>query len=67
LSFHWKVGFEPPFVAVAVNKTAVFAQIALLLVAIETEGVTTGFTVIYDFVVVAVFGLAQVLPEVTIQ
>ena len=66
-NFHWNVGFEPPFVAVAVNKTALFAQIVLLFVAIETEGVTTGLMVIYVLVEVAVFGLAHVLPDVIIQ
>ena len=64
-TFHWKPPTPEGGVADAVNKTTVLAQTAALFVVIATEGVTTGFTVINTFVEVAVFGLAQVLPEVT--
>ena len=66
-NFHWKLGLDPPFVGVAVNNTLVLAQTTLVVVAIESVGVTTGLTempIRFDDETV---GLAQVLLDVTTQ
>lgn len=66
---HWYVGVVPPFVGVAVNVTDVPAQIAPAgLAAMETEGVTVGFTVIVipEEVAVADVGQATLLVITTV-
>lgn len=65
---HWYVGVAPPLIAVAVYVTEVPAQIEPEgLAAIDTEGVTTGFTIIVIALDVAVVGLAQDELDVKIQ
>lgn len=56
----------PPFVGVAVNVTDEPAHIGLLpaVIAIDTEGTTTGFTVIVMLFDVAVVGEAHVALDV---
>ena len=54
----------PPLVGVAVNVTEVPAQIVVNEAATETDGVTTGFTVMVIALDVAVVGEAQEAVEV---
>jgi hypothetical protein len=64
-TFHWYTGVVPPLVGVAVNNTEVLAQTLLLLATIETEGVTTAFTIVTSLFDVVLFGTAQDELEVT--
>jgi len=60
-------GAEPAFVAVAVNVTAVPAQILVLLDVIAIVGVTGALTFIVKLFEVAVVGVAQAEDEVSTQ
>jgi hypothetical protein len=53
-------------VGVAVKTTFAPLQILLLVAAIEIEGVASGLTVVTNVLEVALFGVAQVLLDVTI-
>lgn len=55
----------PPFTATAVNSTDVLAHTLFEDVLIETEGVTTGFTVITTWLDAELLGEAQLLLDVT--
>lgn len=66
-TFHWNDGLAPPFVAVAVNTTVLPEQMLLVVVAILTDGVTFGTTVILILLDVALFGTAQADAEVTVH
>lgn len=63
LSFHWYDGV-PPFAGVAVKFTDVPAHIGFAEVAMVTEGVTTGFTVMVMVFEVAVGVVGQATDDV---
>jgi hypothetical protein len=63
--FHWYTGFEPPLTGVAVNETVAPGHIVVLSATIDTDGVTTGLTVIVIVLLVAGLLIAQLAFEVT--
>lgn len=66
-TFHWYDGLAPPLLAVAVNTAVLPEQMLLVVVAILTDGVTFGTTVILILFDVALFGTAQADAEVTVH
>lgn len=63
-TLHWYTGELPPFTAVAVKFTVLPAQTLVVFAAIEMDGVTIGFTVMFKVFEVAEVGDAQVALEV---